>query len=78
MEHILNSRTLDFAEGVMEITGGKGVDVVLNSLAGDFFQKTRRTNSGTAMTDSLPASSTTGLVNGTRIDIAVPLSGGGL
>jgi len=39
VEHILNSRTLDFADGVMEITGGKGVDVVLNSLAGDFFQK---------------------------------------
>jgi hypothetical protein len=36
----------------------------------DLFQKTRRSNSGTAMTDTFPASSTTGLANGTRIDIA--------
>jgi hypothetical protein len=35
----------------------------------DFFKKTRRSNSGSAMTDTLPASSTTGLVNGTRINI---------
>jgi len=39
VEHVLNSRTLDFAEGAMEITGGRGVDVVLNSLAGDFILK---------------------------------------
>jgi acyl transferase domain-containing protein/NADPH:quinone reductase-like Zn-dependent oxidoreductase/acyl carrier protein len=36
VEHVLPSRSLDFAEGVFEITGGRGVDVVLNSLAGDF------------------------------------------
>jgi acyl transferase domain-containing protein/NADPH:quinone reductase-like Zn-dependent oxidoreductase/acyl carrier protein len=35
IEHIYNSRSLSFAEEVMEQTGGKGVDVVLNSLAGD-------------------------------------------
>jgi NADPH:quinone reductase-like Zn-dependent oxidoreductase/acyl carrier protein len=39
VKHILNSRTLDFADEVMEITGGRGVDVVLNSLAGDFILK---------------------------------------
>jgi NADPH:quinone reductase-like Zn-dependent oxidoreductase/SAM-dependent methyltransferase/acyl carrier protein len=33
--HVLDSRTLDFAEQVREITGGQGVDVVLNSLAGE-------------------------------------------
>ena len=34
--HVMDSRSLAFREQVMEYTGGKGVDVVLNSLAGDF------------------------------------------
>jgi acyl transferase domain-containing protein/acyl carrier protein len=34
--HILNSRSLDFAPGVMSITSGRGVDIVLNSLTGEF------------------------------------------
>lgn len=34
-DFVSNSRTLAFAEDVMEFTGGKGVDVVLNSLAGE-------------------------------------------
>ncbi|MFJ7148883.1 SDR family NAD(P)-dependent oxidoreductase [Streptomyces sp. NPDC100445] len=33
--HVLNSRDLRFAEDVRELTGGQGVDVVLNSLAGE-------------------------------------------
>ncbi|HEV2147081.1 MAG TPA: SDR family NAD(P)-dependent oxidoreductase, partial [Longimicrobiaceae bacterium] len=36
VEHVMNSRTLDFSREVLEATGGEGVDVVLNSLAGDF------------------------------------------
>jgi NADPH:quinone reductase-like Zn-dependent oxidoreductase/acyl carrier protein len=36
VEHVLQSRTLEFVDGVNEITGGKGVDIVLNSLSGDF------------------------------------------
>jgi myxalamid-type polyketide synthase MxaB len=39
VEHIMNSRTLAFADEVMELTGGQGVDVVLNSLNGDFIDK---------------------------------------
>ena len=35
VEHVMNSRTLDFAEQINEITGREGVDVVLNSLPGD-------------------------------------------
>ncbi|WP_371357690.1 type I polyketide synthase [Hydrocoleum sp. CS-953] len=35
IKHIMNSRTLDFAKEIKEITGGEGVDVVLNSLNGD-------------------------------------------
>ncbi|MFF8652594.1 SDR family NAD(P)-dependent oxidoreductase [Streptomyces huasconensis] len=35
VRHVLDSRTLDFAAEVQEITGGRGVDVVLNSLAGE-------------------------------------------
>src|SRR5690606_6642693 len=34
--HTFNSRTLDFAAEIMALTGGEGVDVVLNSLTGDF------------------------------------------
>jgi acyl transferase domain-containing protein/NADPH:quinone reductase-like Zn-dependent oxidoreductase/aryl carrier-like protein len=34
--HVMSSRTLDFAEQVLELTGGEGVDVVLNSLNGEF------------------------------------------
>jgi acyl transferase domain-containing protein/NADPH:quinone reductase-like Zn-dependent oxidoreductase/short-subunit dehydrogenase/SAM-dependent methyltransferase len=34
--HVLNSRTLDFADEINMLTNRSGVDVVLNSLAGDF------------------------------------------
>ncbi len=37
--HVLNSRTLEFADEIMEITQGRGVDAVLNSLARDFIPK---------------------------------------
>jgi NADPH:quinone reductase-like Zn-dependent oxidoreductase/acyl carrier protein len=33
VEHIFNSRTLDFADGIRKVTNGRGVDVVLNSLS---------------------------------------------
>ena len=39
VEHVLNSRNLDFADQIMELTGGKGVDVVLNSLNEEFIPK---------------------------------------
>jgi acyl transferase domain-containing protein/acyl carrier protein len=32
--HVMNSRTLDFADDVLRLTGGAGVDVVLNCLTG--------------------------------------------
>ncbi|MEU9576120.1 type I polyketide synthase [Streptomyces chilikensis] len=34
VEHVMDSRTLDFAGQVRELTQGRGVDVVLNSLTG--------------------------------------------
>lgn len=34
-DHVLDSRSLQFADDIMEITNGRGVDVVLNSLAGE-------------------------------------------
>lgn len=34
-EHIFNSRDASFLSGIMELTGGRGVDIVLNSLSGD-------------------------------------------
>lgn len=35
IRHVLDSRTLDFAPRIMDATGGRGVDVVLNSLSGE-------------------------------------------
>ena len=35
VKHVIDSRRGDFAEAVMELTDGRGVDVVLNSLAGE-------------------------------------------
>ncbi|MBW4567204.1 MAG: SDR family NAD(P)-dependent oxidoreductase [Tolypothrix carrinoi HA7290-LM1] len=40
VQHVMDSRSLAFASQVMEITGGKGVDIVLNSLAGEAIPKT--------------------------------------
>ncbi|MCW7540233.1 SDR family NAD(P)-dependent oxidoreductase [Aquabacterium sp. A7-Y] len=39
IEHVLDSRSLDFADEVMRLTEGAGVDVVLNSLAGPFIER---------------------------------------
>ncbi|MDI1477095.1 type I polyketide synthase [Polyangium sp. y55x31] len=39
IEHVMDSRTLAFADEVMARTGGRGVDVVLNSLTGDALLK---------------------------------------
>jgi len=35
VDHVLDSRTLSFAEDIMAITKGAGIDMVLNSLAGE-------------------------------------------
>ncbi|MFZ1084724.1 MAG: SDR family NAD(P)-dependent oxidoreductase [Terracidiphilus sp.] len=39
VDHVLNSRTLDFADEVMALTSGGGVDVILNSLSGEALLK---------------------------------------
>jgi NADPH:quinone reductase-like Zn-dependent oxidoreductase/acyl carrier protein len=39
LKNIMNSRTPDFDENIMAITGGKGLDIVLNSLSGEFIPK---------------------------------------
>jgi phthiocerol/phenolphthiocerol synthesis type-I polyketide synthase C len=39
VEHIFDSRSLAFADEILAVTAGKGVDVVLNSLAGDAIQR---------------------------------------
>ncbi|MFC6669070.1 zinc-binding dehydrogenase [Marinobacterium aestuariivivens] len=38
-DHILDSRSLAYADQIMQITGGEGIDVVLNSLAGEAINK---------------------------------------
>ncbi len=37
--HVMDSRSLDFAAEIMTLTQGQGVDVILNSLAGEFIPK---------------------------------------
>ena len=39
VQHVLDSRSLDFADEIMRITGGQGVNIVLNSLADEFIPK---------------------------------------
>uniref|UniRef100_UPI00131D7331 SDR family NAD(P)-dependent oxidoreductase n=1 Tax=Amycolatopsis anabasis TaxID=1840409 RepID=UPI00131D7331 len=41
-DHIASSRSLEFADEFLETTGGRGVDVVLNSLAGEFVDASLR------------------------------------
>jgi NADPH:quinone reductase-like Zn-dependent oxidoreductase/surfactin synthase thioesterase subunit/NADP-dependent 3-hydroxy acid dehydrogenase YdfG/acyl carrier protein len=36
VQHVFDSRSLDFYNRVMDVTGGRGVDIVLNSLTGRF------------------------------------------
>ncbi|WP_225840584.1 type I polyketide synthase, partial [Streptomyces sp. NK08204] len=40
--HLASSRTLDFVSGFASVTAGRGVDVVLNSLAGEFVDASLR------------------------------------
>ncbi len=40
IQYVLPSRTVEFADEVMRLTGGRGVDVVLNSLTGVLAEKT--------------------------------------
>ena len=35
VKHVIDSRRADFAEAILELTAGRGVDVILNSLAGE-------------------------------------------
>lgn len=37
--YVMDSRSLDFASAITEQTGGRGVNIVLNSLTGDFIPK---------------------------------------
>jgi amino acid adenylation domain-containing protein len=43
IKHVMNSRSYDFAEEVMKHTDGRGVDLVLNSLGGEFISKSLST-----------------------------------
>ncbi|KAK2758599.1 Type I Iterative PKS [Arachnomyces sp. PD_36] len=39
-DHILNSRDLSFVKGIKRMTNNRGVDVILNSLSGEFLRQT--------------------------------------
>ncbi|TQN73576.1 Highly reducing polyketide synthase alt5 [Colletotrichum shisoi] len=39
-DHVFNSRDLSFADGIKRMTNGRGVDVVINSLAGEALRRT--------------------------------------
>jgi NADPH:quinone reductase-like Zn-dependent oxidoreductase/nucleoside-diphosphate-sugar epimerase len=43
ISHVMDSRSLAFADQVLNATKGKGVDVVLNSLTGEFISASMRT-----------------------------------
>jgi acyl transferase domain-containing protein/NADPH:quinone reductase-like Zn-dependent oxidoreductase/NAD(P)-dependent dehydrogenase (short-subunit alcohol dehydrogenase family)/acyl carrier protein len=43
VEHVFDSRSTTFSDEVLAVTGGRGVDVVLNSLTGDFIPASLRT-----------------------------------
>jgi acyl transferase domain-containing protein len=43
IRHIMSSRTLDFASEILARTNGEGIDIVLNSLAGEFIPESLRT-----------------------------------
>lgn len=42
VEHVFDSRSLDFANDVLEATDGRGVDIVLNSLTGRFITQSMK------------------------------------
>ena len=42
VKHIFDSRSFNFADEILQVTGGKGVDVVLNSLAGEAINRNFR------------------------------------
>ncbi|MGD1921528.1 MAG: MDR/SDR family oxidoreductase, partial [Pleurocapsa sp.] len=39
IKHVMNSRNLDFADEIMQLTGGEGVDIVFNSLSGEYIDR---------------------------------------
>lgn len=39
IRHVMDSRSLDFADEMLRLTGGRGVDVLLNTLPGPFIEK---------------------------------------
>ena len=41
-DHVFDSRSMDFADDILAVTGGEGVDVVLNSLAGEAIRRNLR------------------------------------
>jgi NADPH:quinone reductase-like Zn-dependent oxidoreductase len=43
VHHVFDSRSVAFADEIMRITEGRGVDIVLNSLAGEFIPKSLST-----------------------------------
>ncbi len=42
VEHVFDSRSLQFVDDILDLTGGEGVDLVLNSLAGDAMEHSIR------------------------------------
>lgn len=42
LDHIMNSRNLDFADQIMSLTNNEGIDMVLNSLSGEFIPSSLR------------------------------------
>ena len=60
VQHVMDSRSLAFADQILEATNGEGVHVVLNSLAGDFIPASIRTLAAGGLISSNSASAMSG------------------
>ena len=61
VQHVMDSRSLDFAEEIRALTSGHGVDVVLNSLTGEFIARSVDVAAPPTGASSRSASATSGM-----------------
>ncbi len=46
VQHVMDSRSLNFADEILKLTNGEGVDIVLNSFSGEFIEQSMRVLNG--------------------------------
>ena len=68
VEHVFDSRSLDFYNDVMEVTGGRGVDIVLNSLTGRFITQSLKCLAPLAVSSNSASSTSIATTNSVYSD----------